>query len=183
MGYVVKPSLTLFITAMITIALLSVVHALTLEPIERQKQRTQEAAMREVLPQADTYTEIPAEIFGSITAVYEGVGGDGEKAGYVVALSPEGYSGKIDMMVGISSAGETVTGMRVLRHTETPGLGAMAVRESFYGKFDGRSLTPLTVVKSAPGENEIDAITSATITTRAITGAVNEAITWYGGAK
>jgi len=115
--------------------------------------------------------------------VYEGVGGDGEKAGYVVALSPEGYSGKIDMMVGISSAGETVTGMRVLRHTETPGLGAMAVRESFYGKFDGRSLTPLTVVKSAPGENEIDAITSATITTRAITGAVNEAITWYGGAK
>ncbi|MCL2233439.1 MAG: FMN-binding protein, partial [Treponema sp.] len=103
--------------------------------------------------------------------------------GYVLALSPVGYSGNIDLMVGISARDEKITGVRILRHSETPGLGALAARESFYRRFDNRPLIPLTVVRSSPGEHEISAITSSTITTRAITNAVNEAINWYGAAR
>jgi electron transport complex protein RnfG len=95
-------------------------------------------------------------------------------------LAPSGYSGAINMMVGISSVENKVTGMRVLKHSETPGLGAHAVYEKFYSRFIGKNLVPLNVVKIPTGNaNEIEAITAATITTRAITEAVNEAIEWY----
>jgi len=182
MNYIIKPALTLFITAVITIAALSVVYSFTLEPIQRQQRRTQEAAMRAVLPQADGFREAAAERSGSIVAVYEGLRG-GDLVGYVVALSPVGYSGPIDLMVGISVPDEKISGMRILRHSETPGLGALATRESFYRRFDNRPLAALTVVRAAPGEHEIMAITSSTITTRAVTNAVNEAITWYQAAR
>ena len=83
------------------------------------------------------------------------------------------------MLVGIAAAENNIAGIRVLSHSETPGLGALAVRESFYRSFDGLKLAPLRVVKSSPEIGEIEAITSATITTKAITDAVNEAIEWY----
>ena len=178
MNYIIKPAATLFITAVITIAAVSIVYNQTFEPIERQTRRTQEAAMRAVLPQADDFRELAAEASGSIAAVFEGSSG-GQLIGYVVALSPVGYSGNIDLMVGISARDEKISGMRILRHSETPGLGALAARESFYRRFDDRPLVPLAVVRTSPGEHEISAITSSTITTRAITDAVNEAINWF----
>ncbi|MCL2763925.1 MAG: RnfABCDGE type electron transport complex subunit G [Treponema sp.] len=181
MKSIIKPAVTLLITAVITVAALSLVYNLTLEPIEKQKRRTQETALRDVMPRASEYREISIDKEGSITAVFECyLDIDALNfIGYVVQLSPEGYSGKIDLMVGISSSDERITGMRVLRHTETPGLGALAVKEDFFRRYDGLKLVPLGVVRSNPGENEIQAITSATITTRAITKAVNEAIDWY----
>jgi len=178
--YIIKPAATLLITAVIVVAALSVVYSFTKDPIEKQKRKTQDAAMKEVLPQASEYREIQIEKTGSIVAVYEGLSG-GTLEGFVVQLSPEGYSGKIDLMVGISETDKKITGMRVLRHSETPGLGANAVKEDFYRRYDNRALVPLGVARAAPGENDIQAITSSTITTRAITGAVNEAIEWYNG--
>ena len=178
MNYILKPTVTLFLTAVVTITLVSVVYSLTLEPIERQKQKTQDAAMREVLPGASDYREIAGEKTGSIAAVYEG-SGSAALAGYVVQLSPQGYSGAIDLIVGISASEEKITGVRVLRHSETPGLGALAVKADFYRRYDNKKLVPLGVTKTSPGEHEINAITSATITSKAVTGAVNEAIEWY----
>jgi len=177
MKYILKPALTLFITALIVVAGLSYVYNLTFEPIERQKRKTQEAAMKEVLPQAFEYRKMQMEQPGSITAVYEAIA-ENKLIGYVVQLAPEGYSGKIDLIAGILLSEEKITGMRVLRHTETPGLGALAVKEDFYRRYNNLDLAPLNVVRTSPGKNEIQAITSATITTRAITGAVNEAIEW-----
>lgn len=176
--YVLKPAATLFITAVITVVALSLVYNFTLEPIEKQKRKTQETAMKEVLPGAVEYRAVQEETVGSIVAIYEGWYNNDLK-GYVVQLSPEGYSGKIDMIVGISLPNRQITGMRVLRHTETPGLGAQAVKEDFFRRYNNKELVPLKVVRASPGENEIQAITSATITTRAITNAVNEAIKWY----
>jgi len=183
MKYILKPAATLFITAIITVAALSIVYNLTLEPIEKQKNRTQEAAMREVMPKATEYIKMETEKTGNIIDVYEGYYSSvalDEKIliGYVVQLSPEGYSGNIDIIVGVSVADNKISGMRVLRHTETPGLGALAVKEDFYRRYEDRELMLLGVVRSSPGENEIQAITSATITTKAITNAVNEAIEW-----
>jgi len=188
MKYIFKPAATLLITALITVSFLSVVYNFTKDPIEKQKRRIQEAAMKEVLPQAFEYREIQIEKAGSIVAIYEGYSinedsGDKILTGYVVELSPEGYSGKINLMVGIAVPNERITGMRVLRHTETPGLGALAVKEDFFKRYNGLALSPLTVVRASPGENEIQAITSATITTKAITNAVNEAIEWYLAAN
>jgi len=178
MNYILKPAATLFITAVITISVLSVAYNVTLEPIARQQQRTHEAAMRAVLPEASAFRQLAVETPGSIAAVYEALIDSGI-IGYVVELSPVGYSGNIDMVVGISVRNEKITGMRILRHSETPGLGALATRDVFYRRFDNRPLVPLRVVRGYSGENEISAITSSTITTMAITNAVNEAIDWY----
>jgi len=182
MNYILKPAVTLFITAVITISVVSYAYNLTLEPIQRQIRRTQEAAMGAVLPQASDFRQMPFDKTGSITGIFEGLA-EGQVIGFVVALSPGGYGGNIDMMVGISIPDEKITGMRILRHSETPGLGALATREFFYRRFDNRPLVPLGVARSSPGENDILAITSSTITTRAITNAVNEAIKWYQDAQ
>jgi electron transport complex protein RnfG len=178
MKYILKPAMTLFITAVIVVAVLSIVFNFTKEPIERQKRRTQEAAMKEVLPSASEYREIQTEKTGSIVAVYEGIHNN-DLTGYVVQLSPQGYSGNIDMIVGISLINMKITGMRVIKHTETPGLGALAVKRNFYYRYNNLPLARLEVVRAYPRENEIQAITSATITTKAITDAVNEAIEWF----
>jgi electron transport complex protein RnfG len=184
MKHILKPALSLFIIAAVCTTMLSLVRDITLEPIQNQRKKTQENTMKAVLNEATEFRELghPSDVLttksGSIVSIYEG-SSRGEVVGYVVELSPSGYSGEIYMMVGISSVKSEITGMRVIRHSETPGLGALAVKESFYSKYDGKKLVPLNVVRVSPGANDIEAITAATITSRAITNAVNEAIEWY----
>ena len=84
------------------------------------------------------------------------------------------------MMVGVDTEG-TVTGVRILSHSDTPGLGALATSPDFYEQFTGMSGT-LAVNKDG---GQVQAITSATITSRAVTVGVNDAISWVtenGGA-
>ena len=183
MSYIIKPAVTLFITALIATIALSAVFNYTYEPIQIQRQLRREAAMRAVLPQAYEFRETQAQISGSMVAVFEALSDDGTVLGYVVSLSPTGYTTNIDMMVGICADEEIVTGMRIVQHAETPGLGALATRPAFYRLFDDRPLIPLGVVRASPGAHDIQAITASTITTRAITYAVNEAIGWYLAAK
>ena len=178
MKHIIKPAFALFIIAAISTALLGFARDLTLEPIQNQRRRTQENTMKEILTEAAEFKELEIKKTGSISRIFEGRTG-GQLVGYVVELSPSGYSGAIDIMAGISVSKNELAGLRVLRHTETPGLGALAVKENFYSKYDGKKLVPLRVVRVSPGENDIEAITGATITTRAITEAVNEAIEWY----
>ena len=178
MIHVIKLALKLFIIAAVTTALLVVTYMATLEPIANQNRLTQERLMRALLAQAVDFEEIPVEQTGSIVRVFEASNEDGA-IGYIVELSPVGYAGRISMIVGISTEDNSLAGIRVLRHTETPGLGALIVTERFFSRYEGRELAPLRVVRSGAGGNEIDAITSATITTVAVTDAVNEAIKWY----
>jgi electron transport complex protein RnfG len=183
MNYIIKPAVSLFVAAAITVAALSFVYNKTYDAIEKQKNKAQEEAMKELLPKANGFNEIEMEKTGSINAAYEGYYSANnlekrEIIGYILKLSPSGYSGEIDFLAGVSVEEKKITGIRILRHSETPGLGALAVKEAFYGQFAGHALSPLRVTKSSPGSDEIQAITSATITSRAITNAVNEAIEW-----
>ena len=178
MKHIIKPAFALFIIAAVVTALLGFVYDLTKAPRENQRKRTRELTMQEVMAQASGFREISITPSGTIVGVYEGLNGS-EIAGYVIELEPKGYSDTISMMVGISGNESIITGMRVMRHSETPGLGALAVKENFYRQFDGKRMVPLRVVKTNAGENEIDAISGSTITTNAITNAVNEAIEWY----
>ena len=181
MKQIIKLTLQLFIVAAVTTALLAMTYAFTLEPIANQIRMTQEKMMKAILPQAADFKEMSAEKSGNIVRIFEASNENGA-IGYVVELAPSGYGGAINMVVGISKADNAVAGMRVLKHSETPGLGALSATEKFYRKYDNKGLTPLKVVKASPRADEIDAITSATITTNAVTAAVNEAIEWYQGS-
>jgi electron transport complex protein RnfG len=175
---IIKPALKLFLVAAIATTLLTLTHALTLEPIAANNKVAQEKLMKDIFKQATVFNEITAEKSGNINRIFEALNDD-RLIGHVIELSPVGYAGTINMIVGISKTDDVVAGVRVLKHKETPGLGALIVTEKFYRKYDGRKLVPLRVVRTSPSENEIDAITSATISTRVVTNAVNEAIEWY----
>ncbi|MCG8401928.1 MAG: RnfABCDGE type electron transport complex subunit G, partial [Firmicutes bacterium] len=96
----------------------------------------------------------------------------GEPVGIAVrTFSPDGYGGEIRLMVGFDTEG-VVTGTSVLSHTETPGLGAKMTEESFQAQFRGidPAREPLAVVKDG---GTIDALTAATISSRAFVEAIN----------
>ena len=104
-------------------------------------------------------------------------------------MSTKGYGGQIQLMVGISKEGK-LAGIKILSQSETPGLGANATLPSFYEQYKEKPISKdLEVVKSGTSEdNQIQALTGATITSKAVTTGVNEAIKFYqenleGGSK
>lgn len=100
-----------------------------------------------------------------------------------IQVAPKGYGGAINMVVGVSDAGE-VTGVAIISMSETPGLGSKANDDSFLNQFIGKRAG----VSIGKGSNNVDAITGATVTSRAVTAGVSEALDTYaekltGGAN
>jgi electron transport complex protein RnfG len=126
--------------------------------------------MAQVMPDADSYDAVNVGDTGadSITAATKG----GEIMGYCIELRSNGFGGDITLMVGVGTDG-CVTGVQILDHSETAGMGAKADDETFLGQYIGRS-EGITV--KTGGDTDIDAITAATITSKAVTAGVNNAI-------
>lgn len=166
--YIVRLSVTLLlITAFVALALAGV-NAVTADRIAAIKEADTQAAIEAVLPGGGS--EIEAAVTGNVKTVYA------SETGYAVEVTPSGFGGTIDMMVGVAKDG-SVLGVSVISHSETAGLGAVAAAstsagEAFRGQFAGKTGT-LAVTKDG---GDINAITGATITSRAVTNAVNEAV-------
>lgn len=162
--YILRLTLTLLLITAVVAGLLGLVNALTEEKIQALQNEKAESAMREVLP-ADDYEQIKTEAEG-VTALYRA----GE-AGYVVRLSVNGFGGAIDMMVGVDT-GCAVTGVSIISHSETASLGANCTRDDFRAQYVGAT-GELAVTKDG---GQIDALTGATVTSRAVTDGVNSAL-------
>ena len=121
--------------------------------------------MRQVL-EADSYEPLDVPEDSAVTAAYRA--GD---RGYVVRVAPNGFGGAIDMMVGVDVSG-AVTGVAIVSQSETASLGANCTREDFRAQFTGKTGT-LSVSKDG---GEIEALTGATVTSRAVTEGVNTAL-------
>ncbi|HAK42040.1 MAG TPA: electron transporter RnfG [Clostridium sp.] len=160
--------------------ILAFAHDITKAPIEAKAKADQAVAMKVVL-EAEEFTDLTDDITNeSITGLFEAKTG-GNAAGYVFQVNSSGYGGKIELMVGINGEG-AVSGIKILSHTETPGLGSKAEDPTFTEQFKGLpSETELAV------GSDIQAITGATITSKAVTNGVNTAINYYNtnlkGAK
>ncbi len=157
--------IVLFAISAVTALLLGLVNMLTAPAIAANTQKKTEDAMAAVLP-ADSYDAV--EYTGGdplVTAIYKA--GD---AGYVVQVAPSGFGGNLDVMVGVGADG-ACTGVSIIKHAETSGLGANATKADFRDQFVGK--TNVSVTKDG---GEIAALTGATITSRAICDGVNAAI-------
>lgn len=173
-----KPALTLMIICVIVTFLLAVVNMVTKEPIQKAKDEATKAAMQVVLP-ADSYQVVDNS---SVDVVcYRATGG--ERDGYVFTSSAQGYGGAVEVMTGIYDDG-TISAVEIISvDDETPGLGQNAANDSFKGQFKGKKGN-VEVVKTGTGkDNEIDAITSATITSKAVASAVNKAVDAFDQVK
>ena len=147
--------------------MLGLVNLITSEPIRLATEEKTQRAMQEVLP-ADSYTAV--EYDGGAGSIVANVNQAGD-VGYVVEVAPSGFGGVIDMMVGVSSDG-TVTGVSIISMSETSGLGTNASKEDWRAQFVGQSGS-VAVTKDG---GQINAITGATITSRAVSTGVNAAL-------
>ena len=162
----------LFLITAICSGFVSLASEVTKEPIAIKERETKERAMQEVMPEAEDFEE--AQVSEEIEEAYTASKG-GEILGYAISVAPKGYGGPIKMMVGVTKDG-VVQGVTILQHGETLGLGANASDPTFTSQFKEKS-NEINVVKGAnPGEDEISAITGATITAQAVTDGVNVAL-------
>ena len=164
--YILRLALTLLVITGVVAAALAGVNAITKDAIAANQEKKTQEALTVVLPDAGELQKM--ELTGD-TGIVSEVYTDGEN--YAVKVLPGGFDGEITMMVGIS--GGQVTGISVISHTETPGLGAVAAAqnakgEAFRGQFVGQS------GELAVG-NQIDAMSGATITPNAVVTGVNAA--------
>lgn len=174
---IIKTAVSLFLICAVAAGLLAFINSVTAPMIAENNAKTAEEAKRAVLPEATEFTEM-TDADGNI--YYKGTTASAT-AGYVFTTSASGYGGAVEVMTGIDTEGN-VTGISILTLNETPGLGMNAAKTSFTSQYSGKT-GPFTVTKDNPGDNEIRAITSATITSSAVTNAVNEAIEIFNAVK
>ncbi len=175
----IVPTLTLFIICLVATALLGLTNQVTAPIIEQLAVETEIKSRQVVFADAKSFGE--AEFLDDGTSVVAALDEEGSIIGHVVVNTTKGYGGDISVMTGVDSEGK-VTGVNILSHAETAGLGAKAAEQDFRDRFIGH-IFGITVSKDKTGENSIDAITGATITSRAVVDAVNAAIEAAGGAN
>ena len=141
----------------------------------QKKEQTTQEALKVLIPQAENFVEVKEIEDGAIKQLYIAEKAS-EYLGAVAMVAPEGYGGGIELLVGVNQD-QTVTGIQVLTHTETPGLGANLTKESFKNQFVGKKES-IKVPKGPASSNEIEAITGATITSQAVTTGVNTDVTY-----
>lgn len=169
----------LFVICAVASLMLSLTNNITAPVIEQRNIQANNESRQEVLKAAEEFSEVKDVKGDLIEEVYQGTKG-GEVVGYTIKTTPKGYGGKVEVMVGISNDGK-ISGVKIGNHTETPGLGSKSADPSFKDQYNGKSTkTPLNVVKgNASNENDIVAISGATITSKAVTAGVNAAMDVY----
>lgn len=191
MSKTMKNTIILTLITLIAGLGLGVVYSVTEQPIAQAEDAAKREAWQAVFP------DVSAEDFTSVDvdakAADEAISSLGVKAtvdevctagdaGYVVTTTDkEGFGGEIKVTVGITSDG-TVNGVSILSISETAGLGMKATEEAFYGQYQGKQTEKFYVSKDGGEGEAIDALSGATITSRAVTGAVNTALAYYQNA-
>ena len=193
MNKIIKNTIILTVITLISGLLLGLAYEVTKAPIAQSQENAKKEAWQAVFPDADldafeqmdVDTDIASQAatdLGVDATVDEVCSVDGGDAGYVITVTDgEGYGGDIQVVVGITSDG-TVSGISFLSISETAGLGMNATNESFYGQYVGVQTEKFAVSKEGGDGEPIDAISGATITSRAVTGAVNTALAYFQNA-
>lgn len=176
-GGIVQLVVVLGLITLVCALLLGVINGVTADKIKQNAIETRNAAMAEIIPDAefeDLETTVPApdKSTPAISGVYKATK-NGEDAGYCIQVEPSGFGGTLTLIVGVNTDG-TIAGAKVTGHAETPGLGAKAQADpNWITQFAGQSADGSLAVTKDGGT--INAITGATITSRAVTLGVNTA--------
>ena len=184
--YIIKLTVTLFVTCVIVAGLLGLVNSVTEGPIAEKNKTKTAAAIQEVLPEmegspavVELTDEMTAAASGggaTITEAYEAQAG-GSVIGYALKIVASGSQGNIEMMVGVDAEG-AVTGVSVVKNSETSGIGSkvMSNENGVLDQFIGKSAADGTL---SVGKN-VDAISGATVSSRGVTTGVNAALAVAG---
>lgn len=172
----IKPIIVLTLIAAVMAGLLGGTNLLTAEKIKTLEAEAEKSAVEKVI-KAETYNKFEIKLNDVKYTYFKAQNGD-ETVGYAFTLSANGYGGAVKCVVGIDKSSK-ITAVEITDvSNETPGLGQNAGRVSFTDQFKGKA-SELSVVKSGAKENEVQAVTGATITSKAVTKSVNLAMELY----
>ena len=176
------PTISLFSICLVVAVLLAGTNELTKGAIAENQQKKADEAKAEVCAAAVVFEEVK----GIDAEAFKGLDKDGNLVGYTIPASHKGYGGEIEIMVGMDTEGN-ITGVSILSINETPGLGMNANGEDFRNQFKGEIPAGGFTANGTEGKQQIDALTGATITSEAVSQAVNKAVDVYntleGGDK
>jgi electron transport complex protein RnfG len=187
-----KLGLILALCAAAACVMLAFVYTGTKTVIEQRQKTNLETALYEIFPDADSFEPVEGIKSPDSSVTIEDAylaNRNGQPVGAALRVSRGAYGGPIKIMTGVSIDG-TITGVKIMEHSETPGLGAQAAspsyfvdnekRITFYGQFTGKSVHHPFEVKS-----DVVAITASTITSRAVSVSVKAAAVavrdWFAG--
>lgn len=167
--FIITITLKLLLISAVTALMLAGVNALTAPIIAENNELEKKNAISAIFPNAAeiALSDIEADGADSIYLVNEG----DKTAGYAASVSPNGFGGAIEIIVGINSDGK-VAGIKIVSHSETPGLGSRIDSDGFLAQYEGLG------GNIAIGR-EVDAITGSTISSKAVTDGVNSALSVY----
>ena len=186
MSDMLKVGYKLFIITVIAALGLSLTNLATAGAIEEQKIKAANEARQAVLSGSESFEQMELDNTHSgegtsiyIDEVYAGKSGD-SIVGYTFRILSKGYGGDIEINVGIDTEGK-IGAIQIGAHSETPGLGAKIADDKFIGQYKGKTADKaLELVKgSASGEAQVEAISGATVSSRAVTEGINKAIEYY----
>ncbi|MBQ5952337.1 MAG: RnfABCDGE type electron transport complex subunit D [Lachnospiraceae bacterium] len=186
-----KPVIALALITLVAGLALSGTYSLTKDAIEEQKRAANKAAYQAVCPDAETFTglddkvaKVSGDVYGSgfgrvtINEAVEGFDAAGNSVGYAIsATSAEGYDGNITLYVGVAPDGS----LRSISFTElheTPGKGMLCDEPAFKDQFSGKNVSAFKI-NAGSGDEKIDGVTGATVSSRAVVNAVNAALDFY----
>ncbi len=187
MNKIMKDACILLAITLVAGFLLGLVYKVTLDPIAIQEKKQKEEACQEVFDGAAGFESLAFDEEAitenlnenglskvTVDEIYEATDANGESLGYVITVTDsEGYGGDIQFSMGITNEG-TLNGISILSISETAGLGMKANTDEFKSQFAGKTVESFQYTKTgASADNEIDALSGATITTNAVTNGVN----------
>lgn len=187
----IKNTFSLMLITLIAGVLLGLVYEVTKEPIANEKQRAKEEAYKAVFADADSFDAVDIESTKEIIGEYDddynadidevmtAKDSAGMLIGYVLTVTDhEGYGGDIQFAMGVRTDG-TLNGISFLSIGETAGLGMKATEDTFKDQFKDKKISKFTYTKNgSTGDDEIDALSGATITTNAVTNGVNAGLSF-----
>lgn len=180
------PTVSLFVICLCVTALLAVTNAVTKDAIAYQQELSAAESRQGVCPDAVDFEKVEYDVQG--VECYKALDESGNLIGYAVSSASRGYGGDVKVMTGINAEDGSVIAINVYDNSgETPGLGVNTSGEKFTSQFAGLSSgTGVTVDKDAgknPDSVAVDSVTGATISSRAVVDAVNQAFDAYNAVK
>ena len=165
------PAVSLFLICLVVTTLLTITNTITRPTIDTLEKNKAESTKKIVLPEASSFVEMD-----SMENTFKGLDNSQNTIGYVFITSQKGYGGEIKVMTGISKDNK-VEGVSILSQNETPGLGTNTTNDNFRNQYKKSvPINGFNIVKSEAKDGEIEAITGATISSKAVTDAVNCAL-------
>jgi Na+-translocating ferredoxin:NAD+ oxidoreductase subunit G len=166
---ILQVALNLAVTCLIAGLILSVTYFITHPTALKQYEKIRVMTMKELVADADNFKPIEGK------KEWYAAEKNGQTIAYVVPSESKGYGGTIKMLVAVTTKGKVID-FRITSHNETPGLGDKAKDNKFRSGLQGKTSDALIVVKNPAKTENVQAMTGATITSKAVTKGVKEAV-------